>query len=133
MIWLKRIKFNSLFYRTFFLLMILSLIMSILFFVVVNHFVYSNIDRTMREEYQQKLSFSVRNTDNILSNVKNVLTQMSNEPYIINAGIIPGIDSTDNYERNVEVLRILENFKDYNYCNCCDFSSSSPKVKLLCL
>ena len=114
MIWLKRIKFNSLFYRTFFLLMILSLIMSILFFVVVNHFVYSNIDRTMREEYQQKLSFSVRNTDNILSNVKNVLTQMSNEPYIINAGIIPGIDSTDNYERNVEVLRILENFKDYN-------------------
>lgn len=114
MIWLKRIKFNSLFYRTFFLLMILSLIMSILFFVVVNHFVYSNIDRTMREEYQQKLSFSARNTDNILSNVKNVLTQMSNEPYIINAGIIPGIDSTDNYERNVEVLRILENFKDYN-------------------
>lgn len=114
MIWLKRIKFNSLFYRTFFLLMILSLIMSILFFVVVNHFVYSNIDRTMREEYQQKLSFSVRNTDNILSNVKNVLTQMSNEPYIINAGIIPGIDSTDNYERNVEVLSILENFKDYN-------------------
>ena len=68
----------------------------------------------MREEYQQKLSFSARNTDNILSNVKNVLTQMSNEPYIINAGIIPGIDSTDNYERNVEVLRILENFKDYN-------------------
>ena len=112
--WHKKIKFNSLFFRTFLCLMASSLIMSVLFYGIVSYFTYNNIKENMYSDYEEKVGFSVQAGDKIINNVENIAVQLSNEPYIINAGIIQNADNNIDYERNKNILRILKNFGSYN-------------------
>ena len=111
---LRKLKFNSLFFRTFAALSLLALLLCIVFFCLISNFMYRNVKSNMRENYRSAALHYIDNVDREVQSLEQRLIQLANDSNVVNAAITPGINKKEHNDRNIQILSLLKNFARYN-------------------
>ncbi len=106
-------KLNSLSLRIFAALLALMLLMSVMLYGMISRFMYDNVRYNMRNEYQHSTASYMNASDERLKSIQQSIIQLSNENDVVNAAIISGINKKEHFPRNLEILSLLHNYRQY--------------------
>ncbi len=110
----EKLRFNSLFIRTFLSLAALTMLISLVFYFLVSHFMYRNIRSGMQEEFQRTAGYEISHLDQRVESIQQRMIQLANENAVVSAAITPGILDKNHNARNIEILSLLRNLQQYN-------------------
>gem|GEM_PF-6690455 len=109
-------KFNGIFFRTFVLMMLLSITIVFMFCGMAYRFMYTNVEEKMKKSNEYLIERIAANVDYSIGNVEQILNLISKDNNVIDAAMIPGIMSEEKYERNINILNLLTDTAENNPC-----------------